>query len=55
MNAARGLAIVTALADTAGTRPATTGPGKTAWFTLALTDRLDRAARTPEAELEAGA
>ncbi len=53
----RGLAIVTALADTAGTRPATTGPGKTAWFTLALTDRLNRAARTPEAEaeLEAGA
>jgi anti-sigma regulatory factor (Ser/Thr protein kinase) len=51
----RGLAIVAALASDSGVRA---GPsGKTTWFTLALHDRLDRAARRaePEPELEAGA
>jgi anti-sigma regulatory factor (Ser/Thr protein kinase)/predicted GIY-YIG superfamily endonuclease len=51
----RGLAIVTALADTSGVRAEP--PGKTTWFTLALGDRIDRTARQPEPEpeLEAGA
>jgi hypothetical protein len=51
----RGLAIVAALASDSGVRA---GPaGKTAWFTLALSGRLDRAARhaEPEPEAEAGA
>jgi anti-sigma regulatory factor (Ser/Thr protein kinase) len=51
----RGLAIVAALADGSGVRA---GPdGKTSWFTLALRDRLDRAATRaePEPEAEAGA
>jgi len=51
----RGMAIVAALASDSGVRA---GPsGKTAWFTLALGDALDRAARrtAPQPELEAGA
>ena len=49
----RGLAIVTALATASGTRaePA----GKTTWFTLALHDRIDRAALPADLEAEAGA
>jgi anti-sigma regulatory factor (Ser/Thr protein kinase) len=51
----RGLAIVEALASSAGTRA--TDTGKTTWFTLALTDRAGRL--TPhtqaQAEAEAGA
>ena len=55
----RGLAIVSALASDSGTRA--TGAGKTTWFTLALGDRIQHAARQPQpepaqqAELEAGA
>lgn len=49
----RGLAIVAALAQSSGVR-ASEG-GKTAWFTLALTDRARRAARQIEHEPEAGA
>jgi anti-sigma regulatory factor (Ser/Thr protein kinase) len=48
----RGLAIVAALAQSNGVR-ATHG-GKTTWFTLALTDRAQRAARQIEHEPEAG-
>jgi anti-sigma regulatory factor (Ser/Thr protein kinase) len=49
----RGLAIVTALADASGVRAE--AAGKTTWFTLALGDRIDRAARLAEPEAEAGA
>ena len=49
----RGLAIVTALAQSSGVRPSQAG--KTSWFTLALTDRAHRAARQIEHEPEAGA
>ena len=49
----RGLAIVTALAQSSGVRA--TQAGKTAWFTLALTDRAHRAAAQIENEPEAGA
>ena len=49
----RGLAIVTALATASGVRA---GPaGKTAWFTLVLTDRTHQVARHIEHEPEAGA
>ena len=45
----RGMAIVTALATDIGTRPA--GPGKTTWFTLALTHHPAlHAAAEPQAE-----
>lgn len=49
----RGLAIVSTLATTSGVRaePA----GKTTWFTLALRDRIERAARQAEPDFEAGA
>ena len=49
----RGLAIVTALADSSGVH-ASQG-GKTSWFTLALTDRAHRNAHQLEHEPEAGA
>jgi anti-sigma regulatory factor (Ser/Thr protein kinase) len=49
----RGLAIVTALAQSSGVRASQAG--KTTWFTLALTDRAHRAARQLGHELEAGA
>ena len=49
----RGLAIVTALAQSSGVRASQAG--KTAWFTLALTDRAHRAAAQIEHEPEAGA
>jgi anti-sigma regulatory factor (Ser/Thr protein kinase) len=49
----RGLAIVTALAQSSGVRPSQAG--KTSWFTLALTDRARQAARQIEHEPEAGA
>ena len=57
----RGLAIVSALASESGVRA--TVAGKTAWFTLALGDRIQHAARQHEpepesaceAELDAGA
>jgi anti-sigma regulatory factor (Ser/Thr protein kinase) len=49
----RGLAIVAALAQSSGVRPSQ--GGKTTWFTLALTDRINRAARQIEHEPEAGA
>jgi anti-sigma regulatory factor (Ser/Thr protein kinase) len=49
----RGLAIVAALARSSGVR-ARQG-GKTSWFTLALTDRAQRAARQIDHEPEAGA
>jgi len=49
----RGLAIVAALAADRGVRA---GPGgKTAWFTLALRDRIEQAAPQAQAEHEAGA
>ena len=44
----RGLAIVSALASESGVRA--TGAGKTSWFTLALGDRIQHAARHPEPE-----
>ena len=52
----RGLAIVSALASASGVR-AGGAAGKTTWFTLALQDRVARAAALiePEAESEAGA
>ncbi len=49
----RGLAIVTALAQTSGVRAA--GAGKTTWFTLALTNQAHRVARQIDREPEAGA
>jgi anti-sigma regulatory factor (Ser/Thr protein kinase) len=49
----RGLAIITTLATASGVR--TEPPGKTAWFTLALRDRIEHAARQPEPDLEAEA
>jgi anti-sigma regulatory factor (Ser/Thr protein kinase) len=49
----RGLAIVTALAQTSGVRA--TRAGKTTWFTLALTDRAHRLAHQIDHEPEAGA
>jgi anti-sigma regulatory factor (Ser/Thr protein kinase) len=49
----RGLAIVDALAQSSGVRASQ--PGKTSWFTLALTDRAHRAAAQLEHEPEAGA
>ena len=53
----RGLAIVSALADSSGVRA--TGAGKTTWFSLALGDRIQHTGRQPEPEpapeLEAGA
>jgi anti-sigma regulatory factor (Ser/Thr protein kinase) len=49
----RGLAIVTALAQSSGVRASQTG--KTTWFTLALTDRAHQVARQLEHESEAGA
>jgi serine/threonine-protein kinase RsbW len=48
----RGLAIVTALADASGVRSEPCG--KTSWFTLALRDRIERAARLADPEPEAG-
>lgn len=53
----RGLAIVSALADTTGTQVEQDGAGKTTWFTLALAERIqqNQPARQPEADLEAGA
>jgi anti-sigma regulatory factor (Ser/Thr protein kinase) len=49
----RGLAIVDALARSSGVRASQAG--KTSWFTLALTDRVHRAAAQLEHEPEAGA
>jgi anti-sigma regulatory factor (Ser/Thr protein kinase) len=49
----RGLAIVEALARSSGVRASQAG--KTSWFTLALTDRVHRAAAQLEHEPEAGA
>jgi len=49
----RGLAIVTALAQSTGVRASQAG--KTTWFTLALTDCAHRAARQIERQAEAGA
>jgi anti-sigma regulatory factor (Ser/Thr protein kinase) len=49
----RGLAIVEALATSSGVRAS--DAGKTSWFTVALTDRAQRAARQLEPEPEAGA
>jgi anti-sigma regulatory factor (Ser/Thr protein kinase) len=49
----RGLAIVNALARSSGVRASQAG--KTSWFTLALTDRINRVARQIEHEPEAGA
>jgi anti-sigma regulatory factor (Ser/Thr protein kinase) len=49
----RGLAIVNALARSSGVRASQAG--KTSWFTLALTDRVHRAAWQIEHEPEAGA
>ena len=53
----RGLAIVSALAADSGVRASEAG--KTTWFTLALGDRIQHAARQPDpdpdAEFEAGA
>lgn len=51
----RGLAIVSALASESGVRASEAG--KTSWFTLALGDRIQHAARQPDpdAEFEAGA
>jgi anti-sigma regulatory factor (Ser/Thr protein kinase) len=49
----RGLAIVAALARSSGVRASQAG--KTTWFTLALTDRIHRAARQIEHDPEAGA
>jgi anti-sigma regulatory factor (Ser/Thr protein kinase) len=49
----RGLAIVDALAQSSGVRASDTG--KTTWFSLALTDRTQRAAAQLEHEPEAGA
>jgi anti-sigma regulatory factor (Ser/Thr protein kinase) len=49
----RGLAIVEALARSSGVRASQAG--KTTWFTLALTDRINRAAAQIEHEPEPGA
>ena len=49
----RGLAIVAALARTSGVRASQAG--KTSWFTLALTERAQWAARQIDHEPEAGA
>ena len=49
----RGLAIVAALSAASGIRPEPAG--KTSWFTLALHDRIEQAARQTEPEPEAGA
>jgi anti-sigma regulatory factor (Ser/Thr protein kinase) len=48
----RGLAIVTALAQSSGVRASQAG--KTSWFTLALTDRAHQIARQLEHDPEAG-
>jgi anti-sigma regulatory factor (Ser/Thr protein kinase) len=48
----RGMAIVAALASASGVR--TEPAGKTTWFTLAIHDRINRIARVPDAEPEAG-
>lgn len=49
----RGLAIVSALANSSGVRPE--ARGKTSWFTLALTGSAHRAARQIDRDLEPGA